>query len=431
MLAAAGNADMVRSMLADGADPNEPSSGWVPLQLARTGEIAEALIDGGARVNLRGPDDGWSPLFCAVDKDRLDVAAVLLRRGADPRSVSFGMVPLHVTRSAAMVRLLVAFGADINAREQTDRDFLAPGATPLCAATTDEAAAALIDAGAGVRAADRAGRTPLHRAAEAGWVRVAGWLVEKAADVNARDAQGRTPLHAARSAAMVWLLVEHKAEVDALDETTRATPLCTATNAEAAAALIDAGADVRAADRAGRTPLHRAAEGGWVKVARRLTEKGADVNARDAVGRTPLHYTASDELAAALVAGGAKADIADHDGRRPDTRNPAGSVEERVVKGMTIDEVTAAMGGRPSLRIAEPRSVVDPKTKMELQGVAEPGTGHEGWWYHTGGGWLIEFDEGRVTRVQSKPVMPPDPPGMAYHGPGNRTPLYVHDRAGR
>ena len=54
--------------------------------------------------------------------------------------------------------------------------------------------------------------------------------------------------------------------------------------------MLEAGADVKAADAAGTTPLHWAArycaESDMVKA---LVDAGADVNARNAYGDTPLH----------------------------------------------------------------------------------------------------------------------------------------------
>ncbi|QOJ78899.1 ankyrin repeat domain-containing protein [Infirmifilum lucidum] len=52
--------------------------------------------------------------------------------------------------------------------------------------------------------------------------------------------------------------------------------------------LLDRGADVNTRDKYGWTPLHYAADGGHLEVARLLLDRGADVNTRDNDGRTPL-----------------------------------------------------------------------------------------------------------------------------------------------
>ena len=52
--------------------------------------------------------------------------------------------------------------------------------------------------------------------------------------------------------------------------------------------LLAAGADVRVKDKAGDTPLHKAAFLNNLKTAQLLLEKGADPDARDEEGQTPL-----------------------------------------------------------------------------------------------------------------------------------------------
>lgn len=78
--------------------------------------------------------------------------------------------------------------------------------------------------------------------------------------VNGRTAAGQTPLHAALAAGHV----------------------------ETALLLIEAGADVSAADARGHTPFHIAAEKGLVPVVKALLARGADAHAVDAEDRTPL-----------------------------------------------------------------------------------------------------------------------------------------------
>jgi ankyrin repeat protein len=61
-------------------------------------------------------------------------------------------------------------------------------------------------------------------------------------------------------------------------------------------ALLAAGADVRAFDDLGCTPLHHAIEQGHVEVALILLTAGADINAHDVarIGETPLGHVVND-----------------------------------------------------------------------------------------------------------------------------------------
>lgn len=107
--------------------------------------------------------------------------------------------------------------------------------------------------------------------------------------IESRNEKGRTPLH---DAAM--------------------------SEPELARALIEAGADIRALDEEGMTPLHFAASGNAPTVLRALVEAGADIEARkNEFGWTPLHFASEREAVNALVEAGADIDARDSDGDTP------------------------------------------------------------------------------------------------------------------
>jgi ankyrin repeat protein len=84
--------------------------------------------------------------------------------------------------------------------------------------------------------------------------------------------------------------------------------------------LLDRGADVKAKDEWGQTPLHRASIENHIETAKLLIEAGADVKAKDKWGATPLHWASvknSIELAVLLIEKGADVGAKDNDGWTP------------------------------------------------------------------------------------------------------------------
>ena len=102
---------------------------------------------------------------------------------------------------------------------------------------------------------------PLHWASWNGHLKVVQLLLEEVADIKAADKDGRTPLYSA-----LW---NGHLEIVQL--------------------LLEKGADVNAADKNGSTPLHRASESGHLEIVRLLLKEGADVKAANEGGSTPLH----------------------------------------------------------------------------------------------------------------------------------------------
>lgn len=139
------------------------------------------------------------------------------------------------------------------------------------------------------------GTTALMDAANQGYVEIVELLLAAGADPGAELPGGWTALDLAvgngRLAVVERLL---QAPPKPTPERLQRALLTAARNGrpKTAATLIAAGADVRAADEAGRTALALAAKGGHPQTARRLLELGADLSAGDREGRTPLMWAA-------------------------------------------------------------------------------------------------------------------------------------------
>ncbi|KAK8050717.1 hypothetical protein PG994_012447 [Apiospora phragmitis] len=118
------------------------------------------------------------------------------------------------------------------------------------------------------------GKTPLHMATHCGDAETIRKLILKPEDLDAAA-----------------LLLESGADIFAVDIFGR-TALHHATRSgsyRVAKLFVGNGARIMAADNGGRTPLHNASSSGYFKVARFLLEKGANIMATDKAGRTPLH----------------------------------------------------------------------------------------------------------------------------------------------
>eukprot|EP00753_Platysulcus_tardus_P017965 PLAT6652.5.p2 GENE.PLAT6652.5~~PLAT6652.5.p2 ORF type:complete len:315 (+),score=60.74 PLAT6652.5:44-988(+) len=109
----------------------------------------------------------------------------LLEEGADAQAkAQADWVALHLTRSAAAVKVLVDAGADTEARD-------AGGRTPLLWAVEEcstERVAALLEAGADVDATDNRGRSGLIVAASRGYRRIVLQLMAAGADATCKTA---------------------------------------------------------------------------------------------------------------------------------------------------------------------------------------------------------------------------------------------------
>lgn len=175
-------------------------------------EVLPLLLERHNNVDAR-QQEGWTVLHLAAngfegherppltkdfDARRRDLTAaeILLSRGADIEAISGdGRTPLHLAAQAGSIeiaQLLIDRGADITRN--------LGGGTPLHFAARQSStniAELLIGHGADINARDNDQETPLHCAALLGSESNAKLLIDRGADINMQDADGETPLHIA------------------------------------------------------------------------------------------------------------------------------------------------------------------------------------------------------------------------------------------
>lgn len=167
--------------------------------------VQKKLADDPALIGERYA--GRTLLHDAAAKGKLAIVHSILRLGGDPNvQDGGGHAPLYSVANeyggpggGAVVRALVAAGADVNANDGAKQ------CTALHMAARrghTEIAQALLDRGAQVDARDSLGDTPLRRAVNCGKVDVARLLLDRGADARSQGSKKLTPMEAARTSAM-------------------------------------------------------------------------------------------------------------------------------------------------------------------------------------------------------------------------------------
>jgi ankyrin repeat protein len=219
----AGTLEMMRDLLAAGADPNAHNEREATaLHWAISDAVKmKLLLSKGADVRAKTVDGRTALYLAALRTDGAPVVQVLLDAGSDPNArMITGARPLFaaVAVSLESTQILLAKGADPNARSET-------GSTALMAAAAQNprAVALLVARGADVNARTKRGETALANAADRGNLESVKLLLDKGANVNAVDYRGYTPLmHAAYCddgpVELVRLLLANGANVNAKGE---------------------------------------------------------------------------------------------------------------------------------------------------------------------------------------------------------------------
>ncbi len=281
----AGHEDIVKELVAVGADVNSKAKGDVtPLIMAsRSGhdDIVRILIASGADVNAKDKDN-YTVLYYATEADNIEIVKLLL-----------------VSRVA------------INTKVKDD-------GTALILASSNgytDIAKELIEAGADVNAQNKEGNTALMSVSNNGNIEIVRSLIKAKANLNSQNKEGDTALILASSSGhseVVKALTEARANLEISNKKSFNALGLASTDGytEIVKTLIAAGANVNASQRGSNTALIYACSNGHTEVVKALINAKADINATNnfaRMGGTPLYNSACKghtEIVRALIAAG-------------------------------------------------------------------------------------------------------------------------------
>ena len=265
--AATGNIASIKQFLAQGHDVNakEPSRGSTPLILACVfgqTEAAGLLLENGADLTLVN-HDGTTPLLAATIFAWPDTVAFLLKKGSDP----------NVANSDGTTALLIAstpWGPEQQAGYQALAETLQMDLDLQRIQTALPQIANLL----------REHKSTTPQTASGGQPK--------------QPASGKTDLWSAAAEGNLQLIQKHVAtgtDLNLGEPSEGTTPLMLAAlfgQTQAAALLIDSGAEVNSTNAKGDTALHLAAFFAHPDTVKLLLAKGANRNAKNKMGATPI-----------------------------------------------------------------------------------------------------------------------------------------------
>ena len=227
-------------------------------------EFLHWLIALDADLNAQERNRGDTALMMAVKNEHIGEVKTLISVGANiEMSNRYGHTALTsaVGGPSEITRMLLAMGASVSIRK-TD------GSTPLHLAARMESAqivGMILDRGADVEARNKLGYTPLHLAVLRGCAEVVGTSIEEKRAADSRYDAEKTPSHRSTSYVREDM-----------------SGVCTSV----VGLLVEAGANVNAPDKDGRTPLDISLENEHHELSRYLESVGGHIGEEQRIDPT-------------------------------------------------------------------------------------------------------------------------------------------------
>ena len=351
-----GNLELIRRLLAAGADVHSPYPGRKDTLLHRVAilgneKIVQLLLSSGHQWDINALDkNGESVLHCACNNAR--VTDVFLENGADPNiACPSGNTPYHDASrkgNLEVMEILSKYGADPNVANHR-------GFTALHSLANDnrpnvDAVNLVLRHGGDPCVGDLLGRTP-HYYIRAFEIDEAGKLLCSLAraggQLNRRDSFGAPLWHS-----IVHYLIDTPDIIENKEGNKKVLE-------DVVKAYVKAGVDINAVDLQNRTALHLAGAHSVLDLVEVLLAHGADVNARDCDGNTPLHLAARHAFLSVI--------------RRlktaKDTRTDIPNLKMQTVDGilaLTLKELQSQLNQGKTLRFAKD-TYHEPKRMRNLE----------------------------------------------------------------
>jgi len=310
-----GNIETVKFLLKNNVAPDTKTTNFAEDTAFMTAcksknlEIAAILLKHGADPNTRDKQ-GNTALHNAANTAQFETLKFLCENGADLSAVNDqGETPLMRALSGFKNQECIAYlikktGLDLDQKNAEGRtalhDLVLKGSADILdAVLTDYADSAKKP---DLDARDREEKTPLMLAAQKRDCRMMETLLKHGAGINATDNLGRTPLYFAMSEfsdSAVDFLIQQGANLRILPKGDTSSYLHLAAengNEKLVKKFTDAKLPVNRPDAQGNTPLHLAVKYDNYDAAAHLLEKGADPKLKNNVGFTPIELAAQRNL---------------------------------------------------------------------------------------------------------------------------------------